>query len=93
MLDLARVPSNPQSSGSADGGSDIGSEEINFEAMWNQIAANGSGYMMTESVGITPGGRIGVVPAISPDIAMDVQGIGDSMMGMYGKKSTVFGGN
>jgi len=79
-LDLSRVPTNPL-------GSEI-SEDLSCESMWDRLAANSSS--MTDSVGITPGGRIGIVPtqALLP-INM---AIGEDMMGIYSVKSVAFGG-
>jgi hypothetical protein len=46
---------------------------------------------MTESVGITPGGRIGIIPSEElPPINM---AIGESMLGIYSVKSVAFGGS
>lgn len=54
----------------------------------NHVANSSS---MTESVGITPGGRIGIIP--SEELPLINIAIGKSMMGIYSVKSVASGRN
>jgi len=97
FFDLARVSSHPNSAGSVHDSDSLGDAEIDFETLWQWPNSNGL-------TGLTPGlgPGIGLTPAVgmgsqypvpvSAGSGIDVQGISDSSVPLFGMTSGEYGG-
>lgn len=97
IFDLARVSSHPNSTGSVHDSDSLGDAEIDFETLWQWPNSNGL-------TGLTPGlgPGIGLTPAVgmgsqypvpvSAGSRIDVQGISDSSVPLFGMTSGEYGG-
>jgi hypothetical protein len=97
FFDLARVPSYPHSTGSGHDSDSLGDAEIDFESLWQWPNSNGL-------TGLTPGlgPGIGLTPkipmsqtSVPANVAtgIDVQGISDSSVPLFGMSNGEFGGS
>jgi hypothetical protein len=87
FYDLARAPSHPNSGTSNDGNdSGSGDAEIDFESLWGQWPTS-SGTGLTPGLGITPGGTLRIMDPMQSVFGngmIDVQGVSDSSVPLYG---------
>jgi len=86
------------SAGSNDGNDSLGGDaEIDFESLWQWPNSNSTGLTPSAGsvIGLTPGGSIGLV-GIGPPAGggmIDVHGVSNSTVPLYGMSSTEFGGS
>lgn len=94
FFDLARVASN--SAGSNDGSDSLGGDaEIDFELLWQWPHSNGTGFTpgAGSGIGLTPGGSISLIGGQGTGGAVNVRGVSDSTVPLYGLSRTEFGGS
>jgi hypothetical protein len=99
FFDLARVSSNHNSGASNDGNDShsAGDAEIDFEMLWQWPSSNASGLTpgAGSGIGFTPGGNIGIIAGTNQNGLggqVDIQGISESSVPLFGISSAEFAG-